>query len=553
MQTLRRILEAGRNGAETRRTCVELVEAVAREEGDLAFCLLYVVREGIAELAAMQLGQLSIPGGLARVDLADDRATTILSKAMVSGRKGSLELTAGDFRGVSTGAPYRAWIARNDRLRAGEVRGAIVVLGVVSSGQSEDVDDDFLNVASHLMLGNIESSKDFESAESVTNDSSAVGLGVLPADSVRRAKDEFLALLGHELRNPLTPITTALDLMRQKKGDHERERIVIERQVEHLRRLVDDLLDVSRITRGKVVLKKASVETAEFVAKAIELASPLLEERQHHLMVDVAATGLLILGDCPRLAQAIANLLTNAAQYTPRGGHISLVATAQEDEVVICVNDDGTGIDDVILPHVFDMFVQEGQPLARSQGGLGLGLALVRSIVALHGGRVVASSAGKGRGSQFVVHLQRAAESAPRSMQSSPQLGPGALQVGHRILIVDDNIDAAEMLAEWLAGKGHDVRVAHDGPSGIAKGLEFEPAIGLIDIGLPAMDGYEVARRIRSEPTIQGMQLIAVTGYGQAKDRQEALDSGFDSHMVKPIDLKALDAILDRASKRVER
>jgi CheY-like chemotaxis protein/anti-sigma regulatory factor (Ser/Thr protein kinase) len=354
-------------------------------------------------------------------------------------------------------------------------------------------------------------------------------------------------MLGHELRNPLAPILTALQLMRLRGVQGaERERVVIERQVEHLVGLVDDLLDVSRITRGKVQLRRRPMEIAEAVAKAIEMASPLLEQRQQDLRVKVAPAGLRIDGDLDRLAQVIANLLTNAAKYTEPGGRITVSGEVEGTDIVLKVRDTGIGIDPAMLPRIFDLFTQERQALDRSQGGLGLGLAIVHSIVVIHGGTVAAFSQGQGRGSEFVIRLPRVEAEAPLARQE--RLAQEALAYspdsGLRVLVVDDNEDAALMMAELLRTSGHQPRTAHDGLAALAIAAEFKPHVGLLDIGLPVMDGYEVARRFRDDPALRGTRLVAVTGYGQEHDRQRSLEAGFAAHLVKPVDFDALTTLV---------
>ncbi|WP_438041734.1 ATP-binding protein [Sorangium sp. So ce128] len=370
------------------------------------------------------------------------------------------------------------------------------------------------------------------------------------AERANRAKDEFLAMLGHELRNPLAPIVTALHLMRLRAGGHaERERLVIERQIKHLTALVDDLLDVSRITRGKVELKKQRIEIAEVVAKAVELASPLLEQRRHHLTIAVPSAGLAVEGDVMRLAQVVSNLLTNAAKYTESGGEIAVRAGRVEGEVVLSVRDNGIGIAPEMLPSVFERFVQERQALDRAQGGLGLGLAIVHNLVAMHGGRVSAHSEGRGRGSEFTIRLLAAAT------VSSPEAAPARLPPGaqrtpspagqRRILLVDDNFDAAELLAESLGAMGYTMRVASDGPSALRIAEEFAPDVALLDIGLPVMDGYELARRLREQPAGERVRLIAITGYGQESDFRRSERAGFETHLVKPIQIDRLMALIE--------
>ncbi len=370
------------------------------------------------------------------------------------------------------------------------------------------------------------------------------------AESANRAKDEFLAMLGHELRNPLAPILTALQLMNLRGTEEtERERTLIERQVKHLVRLVDDLLDVSRVTRGKVELKREKVELATVVEKAIEQASPLIEQREHTLTVDVPRQGLHLDADPTRLAQVFSNLLTNAAKYTEPGGRISVTAVQEGGEAVIRVRDNGTGIAPETLPQVFDPFVQESQALDRSQGGLGLGLAIVRSMVTIHGGRVEVHSEGRGRGSEFTVRLPLMEEGAVRAAAAPVQAEPGAPArnaVPGRILVVDDNRDAADILSESLEVLGCETQVAYDGPSALKVAETFQPEVALLDIGLPVMDGYELARLLRQRYADRGLRLIAVTGYGQASDRQQSKEAGFDAHLVKPLDLDVLESLLKR-------
>lgn len=362
------------------------------------------------------------------------------------------------------------------------------------------------------------------------------------AESASRAKDQFMAMLSHELRNPLAPIVTSLHLMKLRDPSaFERERSTIERQVKHLVRLVDDLLDVSKFTSGKVELTRAPTELAEVIAAAVEIASPLIEQRRHHLAVNVPA-GLIVDGDAHRLAQVVSNLLTNAARYTPAGGRIVVTAERRGDELMIEVRDNGNGIPATLLPHVFDLFVQGPQTLNRPTGGLGLGLTIVRQLVALHGGRVAASSEGPGLGATFSVHLpacdRQAAESVP------PPRSGIALGVGRRVLVVDDNDDTARTLAELFTSLGFTARTAEDGPTALVLLDEFTPDVAVLDIGLPVMDGYELARRIRERGGSVAPQLIAVTGYAQLMDRGRSIAAGFDGHLVKPVDIVELSAML---------
>jgi len=364
------------------------------------------------------------------------------------------------------------------------------------------------------------------------------------AGAANRAKDEFLAMLGHELRNPLAPILTALQLMRLRDIGGERERAVIERQVQHLVGLVEDLLDVSRITRGKIQLQKSRVALADVVARAVELASPLLEQKRHMLSVNVPRLDYDVEGDPQRLAQVVANLLTNAAKYTEPEGRISVDVAAEGELAVLTVRDTGMGIRSDMLPQIFDLFAQERQALDRSQGGLGLGLAIVRSLVALHGGTVTAHSAGPGCGSEFTIRLPRLLSAVPSTTPALP--GEVVKQVsGKRVLIVDDNEDAAAMLVDALSTIGYETKSVLDAPTALRVAEEFQPEIALLDIGLPVVDGYQLARRFREDATLRRVRLVAVTGYGQPADRVRSKDAGFDEHLVKPVDLGELRRVLE--------
>lgn len=363
------------------------------------------------------------------------------------------------------------------------------------------------------------------------------------AVSANRAKDDFLAMLGHELRNPLAPIVTALDVMRRRPdASPDRERLVIERQVQHVVRLVDDLLDVSRITRGRVVLAREPVEVSDVVAKALELSSPLLLERRHQVSTTISP-GLVILSDGTRLTQVLTNLLTNAAKYTDPGGRIELCAERVEESLVLRVKDDGTGIAPEMLSRIFELFVQAPQTIERARGGLGLGLTIVQSLVRSFGGSVTAHSPGPGQGSEFVVRIPfvgvashpNATHTVVKELKSVNRL---------RMLVVDDNVDALEMLTEALGLLGHDAQAASDVEAALTLAARSAPRIALLDIGLPVIDGYELGRRLRAVPGLAGIKLVALTGYGQASDRERSRAAGFDAHLVKPVDLMAIQALL---------
>jgi PAS domain S-box-containing protein len=364
------------------------------------------------------------------------------------------------------------------------------------------------------------------------------------AEAANRAKDEFLAMLGHELRNPLAPIVTAVQLMRLRGNDAIlRELSIVDRQVGHMVRLVDDLLDVSRITRGKIELRTERVEIADVVAKAIEMSSPLLEQRGHHLSVLAPRIGLTVQADESRLAQVFANLLTNAAKYTDRGGRVAITAAREGSEVVVRVRDNGDGISAELLPHIFELFAQAPQTIERTRGGLGIGLTLVRSLVALHGGTVDAHSAGSGTGSEFVVRLPAAEQRATAAALPAETPFKRAATRSGRVLIVDDNEDAALLMAEALRTMGFETAVAHDGPAALKLSSVFAPQVAILDIGLPVMDGYQLAAALREQ--LGDVRLIAATGYGQDADRRRSRQAGFQHHLVKPIDLAQLEFVLD--------
>jgi PAS domain S-box-containing protein len=366
------------------------------------------------------------------------------------------------------------------------------------------------------------------------------------AVDANQAKDDFLAMLGHELRNPLAPIVTALDLMKRRPGAAlDRERLVIERQVRHVIRLVDDLLDVSRILHGRVELAKEAIDIADVVAKALELASPLIKERQQHVSTHLQP-GLSTVGDSVRLIQVLTNLLTNAAKYTDPGGHLELSAVREDTWIVLSVKDDGSGIEPEMLSRIFDLFVQAPQTIERARGGLGLGLTIVQSLVKLSGGSIEARSDGPGKGSEFVVRLQHVAAEEETWGPSTPPT-PSPLR-GARVLVVDDNVDAREMLAQALQLLGHEAHAAGDAQEALAVAARVNPEFALLDIGLPEVDGYELGRRLRALPGLGQIQLAALTGYGQDSDHQRSREAGFKAHLVKPVDIAAIQALLRNGS-----
>ncbi|MBA2664268.1 MAG: response regulator [Bradymonadaceae bacterium] len=366
------------------------------------------------------------------------------------------------------------------------------------------------------------------------------------AESAGQAKDDFLAMLGHELRNPLTPIVIALELLDLKEIEAP-EIDIIARQVAHIRRLIDDLLDVSRITQGKIELRKVRAELGEIIERAVELASPIIEKKRQPLSVSIPPSGLMIDADPARLAQVLSNLLINAAKYSPAGQPIAICAERDGATVCIRVSDKGIGLAPEQLTHIFERFVQNKQAANRSEGGLGLGLAIVNSLVHMHAGTVTAHSLGLGHGSEFVVTLPAASEQIAPVRDAPASAKAVEATASLRILVVDDNVDAASLLSEFLRAAGHTTRTCHDGPTALRVAAHFQPDVAVLDIGLPVMDGYELAQRLRDLDLGSGTRLIAVTGYGQAADHQNSLDAGFEAHFVKPVELATLRAHIERA------
>lgn len=361
-----------------------------------------------------------------------------------------------------------------------------------------------------------------------------------------RRKDEFLATLAHELRNPLAPVRNALEVMRRASDDPalvERARDTMARQVAQMVRLIDDLLDISRITRGKLELKREEVSLAAVVEGAVETSRPWIDADRHVLSIELPGEPVYLDADPMRVSQILLNLLNNSAKYTESGGRIELVARREGDHVEFVVRDNGVGIAAEMLPRIFDMFTQADQPLERSHGGLGIGLALARRLVDLHGGTIVARSAGVGRGSEFVVTLPCLAHRlATRPRPDAPKAAAAVMR--RRVLVVDDNVDAADSLAILLRLQGHDVRMAHDGLEALQVAESFRPEVVVLDIGLPKLNGYEVARALRAEPWGREPVLIAVTGWGHETDRRRSAEAGFDHHLVKPVDPAALHELI---------
>jgi PAS domain S-box-containing protein len=365
------------------------------------------------------------------------------------------------------------------------------------------------------------------------------------ADAANRAKDEFLAMLGHELRNPLSAVRNAIVAAILDERACGRALEIARRQTDQLGRIVDDLLDVARITSGRVRLRKERTELSDILQRAVEGARPLMEERGHTLTVSLPGEAIHLDADPARVEQAVVNVLTNAGKYTDPGGAISLSAAREQSEAVVRVRDNGMGIAPEVLPRVFDLFTQGDRALDRAQGGLGIGLTLVRRIVELHGGSVRASSPGVGRGAEFVIRLPAlptAPEEASRQLPASG--GSTRERAPARVLVVEDNLDAAESLTMVLELLGHQVRVAHDGMAALVAARAEVPDMMLIDIGLPGMNGYELARAVRRDPLLQHLRLVALTGYGRSEDHAQAMTAGFDHHLVKPVDFDTLEALV---------
>jgi signal transduction histidine kinase len=360
-----------------------------------------------------------------------------------------------------------------------------------------------------------------------------------------RRKDQFLATLAHELRNPLAPIRNALHFMQlrgSRDPDMQNARDMIDRQVRQMVRLVDDLMEVSRITLGQIQLQCEPVSLAIVITNAVEVSHPLIDSARHRLLVELPDESLYVEGDSTRLSQVLQNLLNNAAKYTPPGGQISLRAERDGEHAVIRVSDTGIGIPPAMLDRVFEMFTQVDRGSSLSQGGLGIGLALAQQLTQMHGGRIEVSSAGEGRGSEFSVRLPLC--SLPTAVQVADRAGALYRPDRRRVLVVDDNVDGAESLRLNLEIQGHDARAAYDGAAALALADEFRPEIMVLDLGMPKVDGYEVCRRVRGLPWGDGVTIIALTGWGQERDRRRTLEAGFDHHLVKPVEPQWLTKLI---------
>ena len=509
--------------------------ALEEAKGDVPFALVYLVddRGASARLAAAVGIEARHPAAVAVIELADASAIWPLKQAMNA--EAEMPLPIGPW-------PERCGAALTIPLQGIDGSGERCCGFLIAGEEPQLPPDPGYRTFLRLICGQFRTA--LANAEIRTN----LERTTKAAATALRAKDEFLAMLGHELRNPLSPILTALRLSRMR-GSETRELVVIERQIGHLVRLVDDLLDVSRIAGGKIALRKRRVELSVVVARGLEMVSPLLDEKKQHLELDVLFEGLVVDADADRLAQVISNLLTNAAKYSDDGTTIRVTAVRAGDRARLSVRDEGIGIPTDMLDLIFDRFIQQPQPLDRSKGGLGLGLTIVRSLVDLHGGSVTVLSEGSGKGSEFVVELPLAQLGAELEVDPTrewlPFRRPDRDPNRNRVLVVDDNRDAADSIGEFLKELGYEVAVAYDGPSALTVADTFKPHVCVLDIGLPVMDGYEVARLLRqSDGLSQRLRLIAVTGYGQDGDRRRSEEAGFDAHLVKPVQIDELAKIV---------
>jgi len=446
-----------------------------------------------------------------------------------------------------TGTPgLRFYAGQLLKTRDGIPLGTLCVLDMAPRPEGLTAQQQFvLSTMAHQIMSQIELRKALTEQQTLISEQAAAQQALRRAD---QKKDEFLAMLAHELRNPLAPITSAAAILSTFRFDEamvRRTSAIIARQAGHMTSLIDDLLDVSRVTRGKVELEMAALDIKDVIADAIEQVRPLVERHGHQLNLQLAPAHAIVMGDRKRLVQVMTNLLSNAIKYTPNGGRIDLRLDAGADALSVAIRDNGIGMSAELIENAFDLFSQGTQGLDRSQGGLGIGLALVKSLLQLHGGTVNAASAGPGTGSTFRVTL-------PLSSQA---LLPGAADGHHdagrqvaalRIGIVDDNEDAAMTLGLFLESAGHEVAIAHSAAQGMERFDAFRPDVCLLDIGLPDMSGFELARALRTRPGARQARLIAVTGYAQEKDRLAALAAGFDDLLAKPVNLDKLDAVLAR-------
>jgi signal transduction histidine kinase len=545
-------LEAERTAAEEATQRSEFLAFASRELGaslnldEGMVRLLQMLVPGLAEYALLwvQLEDKMLAmscGGRARPQTLDglDGLPQALQRALREGRKGDLVLDPS--AAVRGEVRYFQMIP----LRSGERIVAMLALGYARGPGAYGLADQATieELVSRAAIA-------FENARLYWNLKLEMARTKEAEEKLKEAsrrKDEFLAMLSHELRNPLAPIRNAAEVMRRIAPTDAGivwARDVVERQVTHLAQLVDDLLDVSRITQGKISLKKEPVELAKVIQHSVDTARMLLEAKRHNLSVGVSPAPIWVYGDFARLSQVVGNILNNAAKYTSEGGRIELAASAERGEALISVRDNGIGIDSALLPHVFELFTQGERSLDRSQGGLGVGLTVVQRLVDLHQGRVEVQSDGIGKGSLFRVILPCISEVPQAAGEERAVSACAAVAAGRRVLVIDDNIDAAESIAVFLRLEGHEVRTVSDGPQAVAIAQVFAPQVAVVDIGLPGMNGYEVARRLRLKGTEAPTLLIALTGYGQKEDRLRSMQAGFHHHFVKPADPRVIQSAI---------
>jgi len=541
------------------------VSAELAEVVDFEATLQKVAQLSVPFFADWSSVDLAEPGGLRKLVVAhQDQAKVALAEELIRDYPPEPDSDTGAFAVLRTGKPVLisgitdamiATAARDARhlrlLRSLDLKAYICVPVVVSG-----------DIIGLLTFATAESGRMYTEADlglamdlahrvAIAIDNSKLYQALREAD---RRKDEFLATLAHELRNPLAPIRNALEILRLPRvgtDTAERARAMLERQVQHVVRLVDDLLDVSRVMGGKIELRREPLELAAAIGRAIETVQPLIDAQQHELHVSLPSASMLVDADAVRLTQVISNLLTNAAKYTDPRGQIWLSAERDEDAAVVRVRDNGIGLEPGMATRIFDLFVQADHATTRSQGGLGIGLTLAKNLVEMHNGSIEARSAGTGKGAEFVVRLPVLAAQPPSETSASPQSDITAREAnnGSRLLVVDDNQDSAESFAMVLRAQGHHVRVAFSGRAALEMVKAYGPEIVFLDIGMPAMDGYEVARRMRQQSVLRDIVLVAVTGWGQQEDRRRSAESGFDHHLVKPVEPQALEALIESARR----
>ena len=546
--------EAARAAAEAAQHRADLIALASRELGSSLD--LHASMERLVDVLVPSVGGCAVlsvdtdngNAGLYRQDREPARvleALTLLPpavrRAMVEVRSGGYALEIRVDGGGSSHWPPWLRLAHVLPLKVGDRTIGALAIGIADHESSILDDRGLLEIATRAAIA-------FDNAQLY----SSLGREMARAKSAEerlqeasRRKDEFLAMLSHELRNPLAPIVTAAQVLDKVAPNDARiawVREVIERQVTHLAGLVDDLLDVSRITQGKITLHREAVELGKVIAHSLEIVRPLMDSKRHALSVHVPETPVWVFGDFSRLSQIFSNVLHNAAKYTSDGGSIELDVVVDRGSVSVRVHDNGIGIEAQFLPHVFEVFTQGYRGLDRSQGGLGVGLAVVRRLVELHQGEVNVISEGPGLGTEVKIHLPCISEVV---QQSDVQATAAEKQGGKRVLVVDDNADAAESMAVLMAIDGHEVKTVTDAMQALACLEAFSPEVAIIDIGLPGMNGYELAAGIRAMRTVRRPLLIALTGYGQAEDFDRSRDAGFDHHFVKPADLRAIQAAID--------